>query len=71
MKGSLNFTQDDLTEKPFKAIDVDVIAKAIFNGKNLLDMKPEDRAREGLFLSFQGIPRLVRGGSKPLPPCLS
>ena len=26
---------------------------AIFNGKNLLDMKPEDRAREGLFLSFQ------------------
>ena len=27
--------------------------EAIFNGKNLLDMKPEDRAREGLFLSFQ------------------
>ena len=26
---------------------------AIFNGKNLLDMKPEDRAHEGLFLSFQ------------------
>ena len=26
---------------------------AIFNGKNLLEMKPEDRAREGLFLSFQ------------------
>ena len=26
--------------------------EAIFNGKNLLDMKPEDRAREGLFLSF-------------------
>lgn len=24
-----------------------------FNGKNLLDMKPEDRAHEGLFLSFQ------------------
>ncbi len=24
-----------------------------FNGKNLLEMKPEDRAREGLFLSFQ------------------
>ncbi len=24
-----------------------------FNGKNLLDMKPEDRANEGLFLSFQ------------------
>lgn len=24
-----------------------------FNGKNLLEMKPEDRSREGLFLSFQ------------------
>ena len=27
--------------------------EAWFNGKNLLEMKPEDRAREGLFLSFQ------------------
>ena len=27
--------------------------EAIFNGKDLLGMKPEDRAREGLFLSFQ------------------
>ena len=27
--------------------------EAIFNGKDLLKMKPEDRAREGLFLSFQ------------------
>ena len=26
---------------------------AVFNGKDLLEMKPEDRAREGLFLSFQ------------------
>jgi Fe-S cluster assembly ATP-binding protein len=26
---------------------------AYFNGKNLLEMKPEDRAHEGLFLSFQ------------------
>ena len=26
---------------------------AMFNGKDLLEMKPEDRAREGLFLSFQ------------------
>jgi Fe-S cluster assembly ATP-binding protein len=26
---------------------------AMFNGKDLLDMKPEDRACEGLFLSFQ------------------
>lgn len=26
---------------------------AFFNGKNLLEMKPEDRARAGLFLSFQ------------------
>ncbi len=25
----------------------------VFNGKNLLDMKPEDRSHEGLFLSFQ------------------
>ncbi len=27
--------------------------KAFFNGKDLLQMKPEDRAHEGLFLSFQ------------------
>jgi Fe-S cluster assembly ATP-binding protein len=27
--------------------------EAWYNGKNLLEMKPEDRAREGLFLSFQ------------------
>ena len=26
---------------------------AFFNGKNLLEMKPEERAHEGLFLSFQ------------------
>ena len=26
---------------------------AVFNGKDLLAMKPEDRAHEGLFLSFQ------------------
>ena len=26
---------------------------ALFNGKNLLEMKPEDRSHEGLFLSFQ------------------
>ncbi|MHC1703772.1 MAG: Fe-S cluster assembly ATPase SufC [Tenuifilaceae bacterium] len=27
--------------------------EAIFNGKNLLEMAPEERAREGIFLSFQ------------------
>ncbi|PWV46985.1 Fe-S cluster assembly ATPase SufC [Chitinophaga sp. S165] len=27
--------------------------EVIFEGKNLLDMSPEDRAREGLFLAFQ------------------
>ena len=27
--------------------------EAMFNGKDLLDMKPEDRAHEGIFLSFQ------------------
>lgn len=27
--------------------------EAVFNGKDLLEIKPEDRAREGLFLSFQ------------------
>ena len=27
--------------------------EAFFNGKNLLEMKPEERAHEGLFLSFQ------------------
>src|SRR5574344_224400 len=27
--------------------------EGIFNGKNLLEMPPEDRAREGIFLSFQ------------------
>lgn len=26
---------------------------AVFNGKNLLDLAPEDRSHEGLFLSFQ------------------
>ena len=34
MKGSLNFTQDDLTEKPFKAIDVDVIASVYYTQNN-------------------------------------
>jgi Fe-S cluster assembly ATP-binding protein len=27
--------------------------EVIFNGKNLLDLSPEERAREGVFLSFQ------------------
>ena len=27
--------------------------EVLFNGKNLLDMEPEVRAREGLFLAFQ------------------
>ncbi|MCL4707046.1 Fe-S cluster assembly ATPase SufC [bacterium] len=27
--------------------------EVIFNGKNLLDMSPEDRAREGVFMAFQ------------------
>ena len=27
--------------------------EAIYNGKNLLDLDPEERAREGLFLAFQ------------------
>ena len=27
--------------------------EALFNGKNILEMNPEDRAHEGLFLSFQ------------------
>ncbi len=27
--------------------------QVIFNGKNLLDMSPEDRAREGVFMAFQ------------------
>ena len=27
--------------------------KILFNGKNLLELKPEDRAHEGIFLSFQ------------------
>jgi Fe-S cluster assembly ATP-binding protein len=27
--------------------------EAVFNGKNLLEMSPEDRAREGVFLAFQ------------------
>ena len=29
--------------------------EVIFNGKNLLDLAPEDRSREGLFLSFQRV----------------
>ena len=27
--------------------------KILFNGKDLLELKPEDRAHEGIFLSFQ------------------
>ena len=27
--------------------------EVIFNGKNLLDLSPGDRSREGIFLSFQ------------------
>ncbi len=27
--------------------------QVIYNGRNLLDMSPEDRAREGVFLAFQ------------------
>ena len=27
--------------------------EVIFNGKDLLELSPEDRAREGLFLAFQ------------------
>ena len=27
--------------------------EVLYNGRNLLEMKPEDRAREGLFLAFQ------------------
>ena len=30
-----------------------VAGEALYNGRNLLDMKPEERAREGLFLAFQ------------------
>lgn len=30
MRGNLNFTQDDLSEKPFRAIDVDVIADVYY-----------------------------------------
>ena len=34
--------------------DYEVTAgEVIFNGKNLLEMEPENRAREGLFLAFQ------------------
>ena len=34
--------------------DYDVTAgEVLFNGKNLLELPPEDRAREGLFLAFQ------------------
>ena len=39
-----------LTGNPFYTVTE---GEAIFNGKELLDMKPEDRAHEGLFLSFQ------------------
>ena len=34
--------------------DYDVTdGEVTFNGKNLLELSPEDRAREGLFLAFQ------------------
>src|ERR1043165_4180566 len=31
----------------------DVAGEVIYNGKDLLDLDPEERAREGLFLAFQ------------------
>ena len=34
MRGSLEFTQDDLREKPFKAIDVDVVASVYYTQNN-------------------------------------
>ena len=49
MKGSLNFTQDDLTEKPFKAIDVDVIASVYYtqnNGDECRDCSGTDSSRK-------------------------
>ena len=39
--------------------------EAYFNGKNLLEMKPEDRAHEGLFLSFQ-YPVEIPQGLEPM-----
>src|SRR6516225_9137095 len=34
--------------------DYEVTAgEVLYNGKNLLDMDPEERAREGIFLAFQ------------------
>ncbi|MBW3019738.1 Fe-S cluster assembly ATPase SufC [Candidatus Woesearchaeota archaeon] len=38
----------------------DVKGSVILNGKNLLDLKPEDRSKEGLFLSFQ-YPEVIEG----------
>ena len=34
MRGNLNFTQDDLSEKPFKAIDIDVVASVYYTQNN-------------------------------------
>ena len=34
MRGDLNFTQDDLSEKPFKAIDIDVVASVYYTQNN-------------------------------------
>ena len=40
--------------------------EAYFNGKNLLEMKPEDRAHEGLFLSFQFNEKRKYQGLEPM-----
>ena len=34
MKGGLDYTQNDLTAKPFKAIDVDVVASVYYTQNN-------------------------------------
>ena len=34
MKGGLDYVQDDLREKPFKAIDVDVVASVYYTQNN-------------------------------------
>ncbi|MCH7772235.1 MAG: Fe-S cluster assembly ATPase SufC, partial [Bacteroidetes bacterium] len=39
----------DFPREEYKVTD----GKVLYNGKNLLDLSPEDRARKGIFLAFQ------------------
>jgi len=43
----------------YPGLDIDEKSKIIFNGKDITQLKPEERAKKGIFLSFQNPPTLA------------